>query len=473
MKQFRIFTFKLIIADMKNSAPICKVFRHIDRLFILIFFSGVLSCPALRLNAQCTTGVSNCSSAASEYIGSDGTFEPGTSNVPAGCVIDVCNPSSGEVNNLSTYYTKKASNQQTGPGEYKVVRSNNQMNGGCAYSNTWTAHGGDYALAVDVDQTNISGVPHTTDATASTAYRHVIWSKSVTVPNGASYMFQVYVRSAFYSSSSICSRYNTDGTSDLDDSRVSISITNGATTTTGPTLLVNETISGWSTMSCFITLSGSGSTTLTLALNAEDFIAYAGGGFYGNDIFIDDITFTEVTGTGCSSAPCNVPLPVTWLSFEGNYVPGGALLTWQTTNDGVNFNYIGSVSAGMQGSFSNHYKFFDQAAYDEPIIYYRVLQMDIDGSQNYSRVIAVSSDNTGLSILVSPNPFEGETKIIFRSRSETSCRVNILDATGRVVYSAVHPTNTEILLGENLSSGMYIVSMQGKSDAKKLRIVKM
>jgi hypothetical protein len=127
----------------------------------------------------------------------------------------------------------------------------------------------------------------------------------------------------------------------------------------------------------------------------------------------------------------------------------------------------------MQGSFSNHYKFFDQAAYDEPIIYYRVLQMDIDGSQNYSRVIAVSSDNTGLSILVSPNPFEGETKIIFRSRSETSCRVNILDATGRVVYSAVHPTNTEILLGENLSSGMYIVSMQGKSDAKKLRIVKM
>jgi hypothetical protein len=475
---------------MKNSVPhFKKVIRHTGWLFRLICLPAVLSCLALRLNAQCTTGVSGCSCTANEFVGSDGTFEPGTSNVPAGCVASFCNPSSGEVNNINTTYYAKQNTSNTDPGRYRVVRSNNQMNGGCPYSNTWTTHGGDYALAVDVHQTNISGVPHTTDASGSTAYRHVIWSKSVTVPNGASYMFQVYVRSAFHATNpGSCSRYNADGTSDLDDSRVSISITNTSTgtTTTGPTMLVDETINGWSTLSCFTTLAGSGSTTLNLALNAEDFVMYAGGGFFGNDIFIDDITFTEVSGVSCESAPCNTPTPVTWLSFKGSIVQEGTLLTWQTTSevnnskfivqsstDGISYKSIGSIPAGIPGNFSNSYTFLDQSIYAESVIYYRILQLDIDDSQNFSRVIAVSSDNIGLAILVSPNPFQDETKAIFRSLSETSCLVDILDVSGKIAYSAVHPTNTEISLGEGLPSGVYIVSMKGSSEVKNVRIVKM
>ena len=102
-------------------------------------------------------------------------------------------------------------------------------------------------------------------------------------------------------------------------------------------------------------------------------------------------------GVGC--------LPVKYLSFEGKVVKNSLLLNWTTTEEinnnyfqiersfnGIDFTQIGLALDGFENGTKREYAFKDYSDLlrNKKIIYYRLKQIDNDGSYNFSKNLIVS-----------------------------------------------------------------------------------
>ncbi|QRR03410.1 T9SS type A sorting domain-containing protein [Dyadobacter sandarakinus] len=106
-------------------------------------------------------------------------------------------------------------------------------------------------------------------------------------------------------------------------------------------------------------------------------------------------------------------LPVTLVSFSGRESPSGNLLTWHTaaeldnagfdierSRDAKIFEKIGFVDGNGDSEENHHYRYLDQDP--SGTTYYRLKQLDHDGSFQYSGTVSVKNAGYGLSIY--PNP---------------------------------------------------------------------
>jgi len=98
------------------------------------------------------------------------------------------------------------------------------------------------------------------------------------------------------------------------------------------------------------------------------------------------------------------PLPVELVSFTGNHLPGrGNLIEWKTASewenayfelqhstDGISFQRNTTVNAGEAPLEIQHYSHLD-AKPVSTTTYYRLRQVDVDGTEDYSNIIAISS----------------------------------------------------------------------------------
>jgi hypothetical protein len=111
-------------------------------------------------------------------------------------------------------------------------------------------------------------------------------------------------------------------------------------------------------------------------------------------------------------------LPVIWESFDGVNTQHGNLLSWSTASElnsdyfkvqhssnGIDFYNIGEVKASERSVISKSYSFLHDKI-SEGIQYYRIEQVDFDGSKDYSKIISVKVDND-LSRGGFPNPTHG------------------------------------------------------------------
>lgn len=112
-------------------------------------------------------------------------------------------------------------------------------------------------------------------------------------------------------------------------------------------------------------------------------------------------TLNNFALTGSTSnfiADAAVPLPVTYLSFTANRQNQKVLLQWQTSQeknsasfiiersaDGRNYSDIGKVSAAGNTGLTQTYTYTDEMPLNAKN-YYRLNQVDVDGSFNYSVV---------------------------------------------------------------------------------------
>lgn len=104
-----------------------------------------------------------------------------------------------------------------------------------------------------------------------------------------------------------------------------------------------------------------------------------------------------------SPSPCGVALPLTWQYFTGKEFNARVLLEWATANavhtdfytvekssNGIDYKNIRTIKAQEAGSKEQHeYNFVD--AFPFAITYYRIMQTDLDGLQNYSKTITVQT----------------------------------------------------------------------------------
>ncbi len=166
--------------------------------------------------------------------------------------------------------------------------------------------------------------------------------------------------------------------------------------------------------------------------------------------------------TNGASLDCTV-LPMDILELHAKPIKGTVELNWATVSetntshfilersvDGISFDRIGSLpSAGTSVSLID-YNFVDETPYTGNN-YYRLIQVDLDGTEKPSNVVHVLF-KTGAPIVV-PNPMLDNASVYFDELPEDGMTLRIMDAGGRIVMS--------VPMGPANGSGRFDFSLAG------------
>jgi hypothetical protein len=168
-------------------------------------------------------------------------------------------------------------------------------------------------------------------------------------------------------------------------------------------------------------------------------------------------------------------LPVSLISFTGQNQDKNNLLEWKTADEQNNagfeieksadartFEKIGAVDGGGDSKVTRVYRFTDPSPFSST--YYRLKQIDYDGTYNYSRIISVKSEAAPFSIY--PNPAQNQ---LFVKNLESNTEVAISDINGKLLVKKIVKPSTPIDI-QSLPSGLFLLRIG--SQRQKLVIQK-
>jgi hypothetical protein len=135
------------------------------------------------------------------------------------------------------------------------------------------------------------------------------------------------------------------------------------------------------------------------------------------------------------------------LSFIAEAGSSDIMLTWltasETNNRGFeiqratkndNWLIIGWVNGHGTTSNLNKYKLSDPNVASNVVYYYRLRQVDFDGRETFTKVVAASIKDGGAVVYeVFPNPFRETTTIQYLISRPTVVTLEITDASGRLI----------------------------------------
>lgn len=199
-------------------------------------------------------------------------------------------------------------------------------------------------------------------------------------------------------------------------------------------------------------------------------------------------------GTSTARATSNAqaaPLPVELISFTGNVDARNlATLHWATaserntsyfalerSSDGTSFFEAGRVAAAGSSTQTVSYQWPDLQTLTNTT-YYRLRQVDHDGTLSYSSVIVlVPTSPIGQLVEVYPNPSAGqEVNLLLQGFSNEHIILRLSDALGRQVLTQSFTLTdahylTPISLPQGLASGTYVLSLTGNSTTSQKRLI--
>ena len=182
------------------------------------------------------------------------------------------------------------------------------------------------------------------------------------------------------------------------------------------------------------------------------------------------------------------PLPVTLAKFSGTRTAQGALLSWQTATElnsqrfdvqrsgnAVDFSTVGTVAAAGTAVSPRSYAYTDASA-REGLYYYRLRQVDVDGTSTYSPVVAVQG--AAVKALLSsayPNPFASTLTLALAQEPTSAVVVTLTDAQGRRAYAATERTSArqlKLAMPASLAPGTYVLTVQYNGQVSRSRVAK-
>gem|GEM_PF-1916734 len=186
-------------------------------------------------------------------------------------------------------------------------------------------------------------------------------------------------------------------------------------------------------------------------------------------------------------------LPVELTSFTLTSAKEGIRLTWKTATEKNNkgfevqksadkncFKVIGFVNGHGTSTFSHDYNFLDASA-NSSKVFYRLKQIDYDGSFEYSNVIEsepILASKFALSQNY-PNPFNPTTVFRYSLPQKTQTRIALYNSLGvliKILVDEVKETGDyQINLDlSNFASGVYFVTMEAGTfkQTRKLSFLK-
>lgn len=170
---------------------------------------------------------------------------------------------------------------------------------------------------------------------------------------------------------------------------------------------------------------------------------------------------------------CASVLPVTWVSVSALTSSGGNQVKWSTareennayfvvwrSTDGKTWSSVGQAEGVGNSSGLIHYQYFDSY---KGAAYYRIQQVDKDGTSSNSP-IARTSEGLELSsafVTVNPNPGSGLFTVSISESIEGTYTIS--DATGRQVSSGSFELGAFTVDLRDAAFGMYVLSFPGQA----------
>ena len=184
-----------------------------------------------------------------------------------------------------------------------------------------------------------------------------------------------------------------------------------------------------------------------------------------------------------------IPTPLDLLSFSARKQEDHtALLKWSTANerdfshfeiehshDGGSFEKIGEVKAKSIESrnLANYYDYNDKTPVaGNKYSYYRLKQVDLDGSYVYSGIRSVDWAQPGSTdIHIYPNPFTERFTI---SSGEKISAVQVNDHSGKVIYEEQYNNAAlqQMIHLNNASPGTYYLTVYGGVEVHTVKLIK-
>lgn len=250
----------------------------------------------------------------------------------------------------------------------------------------------------------------------------------------------------------------------------------------GGTSTVNV-IASWDTASCGVT---SLPDLVVAHFDGTSWDDYGGAGSAVGTFNSGIVTWPGVTAFGrftLGSTSAMNPLPVELLYFHAKKRSNTSVVcSWATVTEVNNdyfeievarnpagvpeFGSLGRIRGQGNSSLHHDYSFVDENAVAGKN-YYRLKQVDYDGSSTYSPVIIVNMSSARKLELhsIAPNPFELETRLYVQSNTDGNADLKLFDATGRLV---MHRTQNiqegasmiELQFADGLASGLYFLKLE-------------
>ena len=181
-------------------------------------------------------------------------------------------------------------------------------------------------------------------------------------------------------------------------------------------------------------------------------------------------------------------LPIELSQFRVSCKSSHTLIEWETlsetnndyfviekSTDGLTFIQIGSVSGAVNSSELIKYQWVDaKSGHYSDNVYYRLKQIDFDGSISYSKIISSNCVNES-NFKIYPNPFSHEIFIEFDA-NDFPIQVRIKDELGRYVFKetiGAGSTQFSIKLGDSIESGIYYIVFQNSNFQIIEKIIKL
>jgi len=184
-----------------------------------------------------------------------------------------------------------------------------------------------------------------------------------------------------------------------------------------------------------------------------------------------------------------LPLPVELLSFTARKNTEGFVdLNWTTASEKDNdyfeverwvkddprfpnrFVVIAKVNGHATSTVPQHYSYRDYTLQSKSI-YYRLKQVDFDGTSTYSNVVAVLSDGEPMVIKLFPNPTSSSFTLDVYGNAVGKLQVDVTDESGKHIETHV-TIDRHIDLGTNWAPGLYMVRIKNPDEVTVFKIIK-
>lgn len=189
-----------------------------------------------------------------------------------------------------------------------------------------------------------------------------------------------------------------------------------------------------------------------------------------------------------------IPLPVELTTFSASIFEESVELIWETVTEINNYgfeierkikegewNKLDFVNGHGNSNSPKYYSFLDNSIEGSGNYYYRLKQIDIDGTYEYSEIVEANLGVPNKFELNQnfPNPFNPTTSIQFNLPQESDAKLSVFNVLGEEVVELI---NNKISAGYHsiqfdgaeLNSGIYFYKLESKdfTQIRKMMLIK-